>query len=145
MSEQMSEAPSIQWFPGHMAKTRRLIGESLPLVDLVAEIIDARIPASSRNPELDGWLKDKPRLLLLNKCDCADENATRRWLEYYQTKSIAALAIDCKSGRGVDKVGAGSPPAAEGTIGKADGKRNCRTAAADDGGGYPECRKILAD
>lgn len=100
----MSEAPSIQWFPGHMAKTRRLIGESLPLVDLVAEIIDARIPASSRNPELDGWLKDKPRLLLLNKCDCADENATRRWLEYYQTKSIAALAIDCKSGRGVDKV-----------------------------------------
>ena len=100
----MSEAPSIQWFPGHMAKTRRMIKESLPLVDLVAELTDARIPVSSRNPELDGWLGDKPRLILLNKCDCADEAATKRWLEYYRSHGITALAIDCKSGRGVDRI-----------------------------------------
>lgn len=100
----MTEAPSIQWFPGHMAKTRRLIGESLGLVDLVIEILDARIPASSRNPELDKWLKDKPRLILLNKSDCADENATRRWVEYYQKQGVMALSVDCKSGYGVNRI-----------------------------------------
>ncbi len=87
-----------------MAKTRRLIGENLPLVDLVIEIIDARIPASSRNPELDKWLKDKPRLILLNKSDCADEAATARWVEYYREKGISALAVDCKSGHGVNRI-----------------------------------------
>jgi len=100
----MSEAPSIQWFPGHMAKTRRLIGESLPLVDLVIEILDARIPASSRNPELDKWLKDKPRLILLNKSDCADENATRSWVDHYRAQGIVALSVDCKSGNGVNRI-----------------------------------------
>lgn len=100
----MTEIPSIQWFPGHMAKTRRLIGESLPLVDLVIEITDARIPRSSRNPELDKWLKDKPRLILLNKCDCADDSVTREWTAFYREKGIAALPTDCKSGRGVNAV-----------------------------------------
>ena len=99
--DKMQQAPTIQWFPGHMAKTRRLIGESLPLVDLVIEITDARIPSSSRNPELDGWLADKPRLILLNKSDCADERATRLWAEYYKSQGIPALVVDCKSGRGV--------------------------------------------
>ena len=69
----MTDAVSVQWFPGHMAKTRRLITESLPLIDGVVEIADARIPVSSRNPELNAWLGDKPRLLLLNKADIADE------------------------------------------------------------------------
>lgn len=100
----MADIPSIQWFPGHMAKTRRLIGESLPLVDLVIELTDARIPRSSRNPELDKWLSDKPRLLLLNKCDCADENATAAWISYYKKLGIRALATDCKSGRGVGEI-----------------------------------------
>ena len=100
----MAEIPTIQWFPGHMAKTRRLIGESLPLVDLVIEITDARIPASSRNPELDGWLAGKPRLILLNKSDCADDRANREWADYYKRQGIPALIVDCKSGRGVNSV-----------------------------------------
>ncbi len=97
----MIDAPSIQWFPGHMAKTRRLIGESLSLVDLVIELTDARIPQSSRNPELDKWLLDKPRIIILNKSDCADENITKQWVEYYKKKGIRAVMADCKSGKGV--------------------------------------------
>ncbi len=92
---------NIQWFPGHMAKTRRLIGESLSLVDLVIELTDARIPQSSRNPELDKWLLDKPRIIILNKSDCADENITKQWVEYYKKKGIRAVMADCKSGKGV--------------------------------------------
>ena len=97
----MIDAPSIQWFPGHMAKTRRLIGESLSLVDLVIELTEARIPQSSRNPELDKWLSDKPRIIILNKSDCADENITKQWVEYYKKKGIRAVMADCKSGKGV--------------------------------------------
>lgn len=91
----------MQWFPGHMAKTRRLIQESLSQVDLVLEIADARIPASSRNPELHKWLGEKPRILMLNKCDNADPEATKRWLEYYRRQGLPAMACDCKSGAGV--------------------------------------------
>ena len=73
----MIEAPSIQWFPGHMAKTRRLIQQNLKLVDLAVELVDARVPVSSRNPELDRWLGNKPRIIILNKCDVADERITQ--------------------------------------------------------------------
>lgn len=93
-------AESIQWFPGHMARTRRKIQESLSLVDAVIEIVDARIPVSSRNPELDVWVERKPRLIILNKADLADEAATKRWVAWYESRGIAALAVDCKSGRG---------------------------------------------
>ena len=92
---------TIQWFPGHMAKTRRLIAENLRHVNLVAEIVDARIPASSRNPEIDALVGEKPRLLLLNKSDLADEAATRRWIEWYRGQGIPAIAIDAKNGRGL--------------------------------------------
>lgn len=92
---------TIQWFPGHMAKTRRLIAENLRHVNLVAEIVDARIPASSRNPEIDALVGEKPRLLLLNKSDLADEAATRRWIEWYRGQRIPAIAIDAKNGRGL--------------------------------------------
>ena len=82
-AEQGIDIPSIQWFPGHMAKTRRLIQSNLKLVDMVLEITDARIPQSSRNPELDRWVQGKPRMLVLNKCDNADPVMTKRWLRYY--------------------------------------------------------------
>ena len=95
------EIPSIQWFPGHMAKTRRLIGANLKLVDLVLEITDARIPQSSRNPELDRWIEAKPRMIVLNKCDNADPAATKRWLSYYKKIGVPALACDCKTGAGI--------------------------------------------
>lgn len=93
----------VQWFPGHMAKTRRLIKESLNLVDGVVEIVDARIPRSSSNPELDDLLKRKPRLVLLNKCDVADRSATKMWIDYYKKRGIYALAVDCRSGKGLDR------------------------------------------
>ena len=99
----MIETPSIQWFPGHMAKTRRLIQESLKLVDLVLEITDARIPQRSRNPELDKWVQNKPRMILLNKADSADAAVTAQWLEYYRERGITALACDCRSGKGLNR------------------------------------------
>lgn len=94
---------NVQWFPGHMAKTRRLIKECLPQVDAVTEVLDARVPQSSRNPELSSLIGDKPRIVLLNKCDVADENATKRWLAYYQKQSAAVLAVDCRSGKGLNR------------------------------------------
>ncbi len=100
----MAQQGNIQWFPGHMAKTRRKIGESLKLVDMVIEVIDARIPISSRNPELDEWVAGKPRLIILNKSDMADETATRRWVAVFRNQGTAALAADCKSGRGLSGV-----------------------------------------
>ena len=99
----MIEAPSIQWFPGHMAKTRRLITESLKMVDIVLELTDARIPQSSRNPVLDKWLRNKPRIIMLNKSDSADPAVTQEWLAYYQKKGIPAIACDCKSGKGLNR------------------------------------------
>jgi ribosome biogenesis GTPase A len=96
------EVKNIQWFPGHMAKTRRMIKENLSLVDGVVEILDARIPFSSRNPEMDKMVQGKPKMLLLNKADLADPNVTNQWVEYYKSIGISAvLPIDCKSGKGV--------------------------------------------
>ena len=93
---------TVQWFPGHMAKTRRLIKESLPFVDLVTELVDARIPLSSSNPELKEMIGNKPRIVLLNKCDVADEKATQKWIEYYKSQGIYALPVDCRSGKGLN-------------------------------------------
>ncbi len=97
-----SDAPgeTIQWFPGHMARTRRKIVESLSQVDAVIEIVDARIPMSSRNPELDSMTGRKPRLVILNKADLADKEMTQRWIAAYRRAGVAALAVDCKSGHG---------------------------------------------
>ncbi|MCC8136021.1 MAG: ribosome biogenesis GTPase YlqF, partial [Ruminococcus sp.] len=96
-----TEMKNIQWFPGHMAKTRRLIKSNLALVDAVAEILDARTPMSSSNPEMDSLTSGKPRIILLNKCDLADEKATQIWINYYNKKGITAIPIDCKSGKGL--------------------------------------------
>ena len=92
---------TVQWFPGHMAKTRRKISEDLRLVDGVVEIIDARIPVSSRNPELDELTKNKPRIILLNKCDVADDKATDMWIKHFESSGAYAMAVDCKTGKGL--------------------------------------------
>ncbi len=97
----MAEAQSIQWFPGHMTKTKRQIEKTLKLVDAVAEIVDARIPISSRNPVLDRIIEQKPRVILLNKADMADPVQTKRWIGSYKSKGILAIPIDCKSGKGI--------------------------------------------
>ena len=96
-----TEMKTIQWFPGHMAKTRRLIKANLSLVDAVAEILDARTPLSSRNPEMDSMTAGKPRIVLLNKCDVADERATQMWINYFNNNSVTAIPVDCKSGKGL--------------------------------------------
>ncbi len=88
----------IQWFPGHMAKTRRLIAENLKLVDVVVEIVDARLPLSSRNPLIDEIVGDKPRIMLLNKADLADETMTRQWVKYYSDLGIAVLPFNALKG-----------------------------------------------
>lgn len=93
----------IQWYPGHMAKTRRLMKESLPLIDAVCELVDARVPKSSRNPDLDGIIGSKPRIVLLNKCDLADERATARKIKELAERGVTALPVDCRSGKGLEK------------------------------------------
>lgn len=93
----------IQWYPGHMAKTRRLMKESLPLIDAVCELVDARVPESSRNPDLDGIIGSKPRIVLLNKCDLADERATARKIKELAERGVTALSVDCRSGKGLEK------------------------------------------
>lgn len=104
MGEQHTTQTHINWFPGHMAKTRRKISEDLKKVDAVIEVVDARIPVSSRNPELDLLLQSKPRLVLLNKSDMADPNVTALWLQSLKTVRTFALAVDCRSGKGVREI-----------------------------------------
>ena len=99
----MSEIQNIQWFPGHMTKTKRQIQASLKLVDAVAEILDARTPLSSKNPDLQKLIQNKPKVVLLNKCDMANQTATSRWIDYYASQGITAIAVDCKSGKGLNK------------------------------------------
>lgn len=94
----------IQWFPGHMAKTRRLIKENLKNVDVVIELLDARIPQSSRNPDIEKLTEGKPVITLLNKASLADPDATERWISHYKKKGDCCLAVDCVSGKGMDKL-----------------------------------------
>ncbi len=95
---------TIQWFPGHMAKTRRLMVENLKLVDAVVEVTDSRIPRSSRNPEMDSLVGRKPRIVVLNKCDAANDAVTTRWIESYKNSGIYAVATDCRSGKNVSRI-----------------------------------------
>lgn len=93
---------NIQWYPGHMTKTRRQIEADLKLVDAICEIVDARIPISSRNPDIDSICGNKPRIIVLNRMDLADPNATKRWMDYFRSKGMAAVATDCKSRKGIN-------------------------------------------
>ena len=95
---------TIQWFPGHMAKARREVAEKLKLVDIVLEIVDARLPISSRNPMLDSLIQQKPRLMLLNKSDLADVKETQRWHDYFASQGIHCLAINADQGKGINKI-----------------------------------------
>ncbi|RBW67533.1 ribosome biogenesis GTPase YlqF [Bacillus taeanensis] len=95
---------TIQWFPGHMAKARREITEKLKLIDVVIELVDARIPISSRNPMIDEIVKNKPRLVLLNKADMADPSLTKEWQRYFEEKNMKAIAINSQTGQGVQKI-----------------------------------------
>lgn len=96
-----TEMKTIQWFPGHMAKTRRLIKANLSLVDAIVEIVDARTPMSSSNPEMESLTSGKPRIILLNKSDLADDKSTQIWVNHFKKKGCAAIPVDCKSGKGL--------------------------------------------
>ena len=98
------EIKNVQWFPGHMARARRQIEQSLKLVDVVIELTDARIPVSSRNPVLGSIIRNKPRVVVLNKFDMADPVQTDRWIAWYKSQGITAVALDCKSGRAVNRL-----------------------------------------
>ncbi len=93
-----------QWFPGHMTKAMRQMKEDMKLIDLVIELLDARIPFSSRNPEIDTLGQNKARLVLLNKADLADENQNNRWVEYFKEKGIIALKINSKNKQGIKEI-----------------------------------------
>ena len=98
------DIPSLQWYPGHMRKAERLVKENLKLVDVVVELLDARIPLSSANPVLREIVGGKPRLIVLNKADLADETATRAWVKYFAAQGIAAIPVDAVQGRGVKEL-----------------------------------------
>lgn len=95
---------TIQWFPGHMAKARREVTEKLKLVDIIFELVDARLPLSSRNPMIDQVINQKPRLLILNKQDMADEAETRKWIAYFEERGHKAVAINSLEGKGLQTV-----------------------------------------
>ena len=102
MKENQYEKMNIQWFPGHMTKAQRMIEENLKMVDAVCEILDARIPRSSRNPDIDRLAGDKPRLVILNRCDLADPAITARWRKYFEAQGLAILETDARTGKGVN-------------------------------------------
>lgn len=94
----------IQWYPGHMAKTRRMIEDNLKLIDVVVEILDARIPYSGRNSSFNDILKNKPRLIIMNKYDLADKDVTDNWISYFNSQGIKVIPISCSTGFGVNKI-----------------------------------------
>ena len=102
MTENMYEKMNIQWFPGHMTKAQRMIEENLKMVDAVCELLDARIPRSSRNPDIDRLAGDKPRLVILNRTDLADPAITARWRKYFEAQGLAILETDARTGKGVN-------------------------------------------
>lgn len=98
------EMQNVQWYPGHMAKTRRLIEENLKMIDVVVEILDSRIPFSGRNPTFDDIILNKPRLVVMNKYDLADDKVTDLWIKWYAKQGIKVIPISCISGMGINKI-----------------------------------------
>ena len=95
---------NINWYPGHMAKTRRQIIEDLKIIDIVIELLDARIPLSSQNPDIAEIIKEKKKIVVLNKCDLADEKENQKWLAYFENRNIPAVLVDSNSGKGIDNI-----------------------------------------
>ncbi len=102
--EEIQNQMNINWYPGHMAKTKRQIIDDMKLVDVVIELLDARIPKSSQNPDIQGMVKNKKRIVILNKSDLADEKETKKWIEYFKKKNILAIDVDSNQGKGIKQV-----------------------------------------
>ena len=95
---------NLNWYPGHMAKTKRQIEEDLKLIDVVIEILDARIPISSQNPDIQKIIKNKKKIILLNKCDLASDQETKKWQSYYKKQGIETVQINAQNGQGTASV-----------------------------------------
>ena len=95
---------NINWFPGHMAKTRRQITEDLKIIDIVVEILDSRIPISSQNPDIKEITKNKKKIVVLNKCDLSDEKDNKKWITYFEKKGNKAILVNSNNGKGIDEV-----------------------------------------
>jgi ribosome biogenesis GTPase A len=95
---------NIQWYPGHMTKTKRMITENISLVDIVIELVDARIPYSSKNPDIDVFAKNKYRIIILNKADLADDKSTKKWMEYFTNKGFRVILANSINGKGLNDV-----------------------------------------
>lgn len=102
-NEKSCASTSINWYPGHMAKTMKQIEEDLRIVDIVIELLDARIPIASQNPEIANKIKNKKKLVVLNKADLADEKTNQKWVNYFENQGIPAVLVDSNSGKGIDK------------------------------------------
>ena len=102
--DEIESRMNINWFPGHMAKTKRQIIEDLKLIDVIVEVLDARIPISSQNPDVKGYAKNKKKVVVLNKADLADEIETKKWVKYFESQGIPAVLTDANSGKGVNEV-----------------------------------------
>lgn len=100
--EKNFQKTNINWYPGHMAKTKRQIMQDLKLIDIVIELLDARIPLSSQNPDINSITKNKKKLIVLNKCDLADDNRNNEWIKYFESKNIPAVLVDSNSGKGIE-------------------------------------------
>ena len=94
---------NIQWYPGHMTKAKRQMQEDIKLIDIVIELLDARLPLSSRNPDIDDLAKNKYRLVLLNKADLADDSITDKWMEYFKSKGAFCVKINSQKGQGINR------------------------------------------
>ena len=130
-----------QWYPGHMTKARRMMQEDIKLIDLIIELVDARIPLSSRNPDIDDLGKNKARLILLNKSDLADDRYNEEWKDYFQSRGFLVLKVNSQRGTGLKAV--------NGAVLEACRKRSrgieeevSRTGRYGHGGGYTQCGKI---
>lgn len=103
MNSNMENNMNINWYPGHMAKTKKQITQDLKLIDIVIELLDARIPISSQNPNIAEITKNKKKIIVLNKCDLADENQNKKWVEYFENKNIPVVLVDSNSGKGIEE------------------------------------------
>ena len=103
MNKEISKM-NLNWYPGHMAKTKKQISEDLKLIDIIIEILDSRIPISSRNPDINELTKNKDRIIILNKSDLADSKQNELWVQYFKTKGQTAILADCNNGKGINEI-----------------------------------------
>lgn len=131
-----------QWYPGHMTKAKRMMQEDMKLVDLVIELVDARIPMSSRNPDIDELGKNNARLILMNKADLADDKKTEQWMDYFKGRGFYAVKLDSRKKNGMKSVQNVIAEACKEKTERDRKRGDLEPSGARDGRGDPECRKI---